>query len=452
MRSPIKPLLALGPLISLSAARSTVHTVPTDYPSIQEAIAAAVDGDTVLVLPGTYFENLSYLGKGITLTGSKPEDWGVVEGTVVDARGEGSVVSLHDEEPPSTVLQGLTLTGGTGSVYHVGPWRGRESYGGGGVFCTSNSQLTIDRCLIRDNHVYGGYARGGGVYVGESSRITVVRTQIEQNTVTSEIHTGSGGGVYFDDGDGTIRHSTIADNHAASGGGGLEIDVNAGAVTLVGTKVVGNEAEYAGGVFVISSSLRVLGCVFESNHSNRVGGYGGGAMRWTSGSRGGMVNCVVSNNTGNGNCGGIDCDTFSSPVFLNCTFADNSAATGSGTAIKVRLYSHPVVRNSIIWGNGSSPIDAWDDSSITLEYTNIEHGWPGEGNINADPLFARPLGGYEYLLRPSSPCVDSGDPDTEDAISDWHPLWPQWYPNAARADMGAYGGRGNEIWLRGLKP
>ena len=165
-----------------------------------------------------------------------------------------------------------------------------------------------------------------------------------------------------------------------------------------------------------------------------------------------MANCVIAQNATDGFCGGIFCDTFSSPAFLNCTFTDNEATSSFGTAIHAIYHSHPVVRNSIIWGNGDNPIDASEHSSITLEYTNIEHGWPGEGNIDADPLFARPLGGYEYLLRPSSPCVDAGNPDTEDAISDWHPLWPNWYPNAPRSDMGAYGGRGNEIWVLRADP
>jgi hypothetical protein len=49
--------------------------------------------------------------------------------------------------------------------------------------------------------------------------------------------------------------------------------------------------------------------------------------------------------------------------------------------------------------------------------------------------------GFRYLLRASSPAIDSGDPAIEDGISDWHPQWPAGFPDSPRSDMGAYGGR-----------
>lgn len=59
--------------------------------------------------------------------------------------------------------------------------------------------------------------------------------------------------------------------------------------------------------------------------------------------------------------------------------------------------------------------------------------------------------GFEYLLKPGSPCIDTGDPSIEDALYDRHPRWPDWYPDGARSDMGAYGGPGNRGWLDWLK-
>ena len=58
--------------------------------------------------------------------------------------------------------------------------------------------------------------------------------------------------------------------------------------------------------------------------------------------------------------------------------------------------------------------------------------------------------GFDWLLGPESPCIDTGDPTIEDAISDWHPRWPPWYPNGPRSDMGAYGGVGNDGWIEDL--
>jgi len=64
--SIIQALIILCPLVADAA---TIH-VPADYGTIQEAIDAAVGGDTVLVAPGTYVENIDFLGKAITLKSS----------------------------------------------------------------------------------------------------------------------------------------------------------------------------------------------------------------------------------------------------------------------------------------------------------------------------------------------------------------------------------------------
>ena len=74
-------------------------------------------------------------------------------------------------------------------------------------------------------------------------------------------------------------------------------------------------------------------------------------------------------------------------------------------------------------------------------------GGGGYGNIVEDPHFGT-FRGLKYVLGPNSPCIDSGDPAIEDRISDWHPRWPNWYPNGPRSDMGAYGGPGNIGWLK----
>ena len=66
---------------------------------------------------------------------------------------------------------------------------------------------------------------------------------------------------------------------------------------------------------------------------------------------------------------------------------------------------------------------------------------PERGKVEADPLL-RSRGDSDHLLPPGSSCIDGGDPAIEDGISDWHPRWPEWYPNAARSDMGVYGGPG----------
>ena len=135
------------------------------------------------------------------------------------------------------------------------------------------------------------------------------------------------------------------------------------------------------------------------------------------------------------------------PFMKNCTISENAAigTLTNGGALYSDSTSSPTLSNCILWGN--TPDEVFDGGGAPVfAFSNIEGGWPGVGNIGADPIF-RSFRGFEFLLAPQSPCVDTGDPAIEDRISDWHPRWPDWYPNGPRSDMGAYGGFGNIGWL-----
>jgi len=95
----------------------------------------------------------------------------------------------------------------------------------------------------------------------------------------------------------------------------------------------------------------------------------------------------------------------------NCTFSGNSAGYGGG-GMHNYYNSAPAVTNCILWGDGPDEIyNQQSDPAVT--YSDIQGGYDGIGNIDADPLFANP-GGGDFHLRPGSPCVDAG---TNDALS-----------------------------------
>jgi hypothetical protein len=108
--------------------------------------------------------------------------------------------------------------------------------------------------------------------------------------------------------------------------------------------------------------------------------------------------------------------------------------------------SDPIITNCILWGDLPDEIYNSDSNPI-VTYSDVEGGYPGEGNIDADPHFMT-FHGFDYILDVGSPCIDTGAPTIEDGISDWHPRWPDWYPNGPRSDMGAYGGPGNKGWVK----
>ena len=96
--------------LSPSSLAATIN-VPADQPTIQAAINAATSGsDEVLVAPGTYNEIIDLLGKAITVRST-----GGAAVTTIDGTGlSDSVVKCASGEGPDTILDGFTITGGTG--------------------------------------------------------------------------------------------------------------------------------------------------------------------------------------------------------------------------------------------------------------------------------------------------------------------------------------------------
>jgi hypothetical protein len=118
-------------IVFVSFLSSTIINIPEDYPTIQEGINASVDGDTVLVQPGTYYENINYNGKNITAASLflTTQDTTYILQTVIDGDSVGTVVSFENGEDSTAILTGFTITNGFVSYYGYG----------GGIYCDTES-------------------------------------------------------------------------------------------------------------------------------------------------------------------------------------------------------------------------------------------------------------------------------------------------------------------------
>ena len=142
--------------------------VPAQYPTIQAAIDQADHGDTIVVDPCTYYENINFLGLAITVTSVDPDDPCIVAATIIDGSAysdpnNASVVTFNHGETNDSILQGFTITGGQGT-WLVVSWDLQEPYWnrcGGGIVCYNMSEPTITKNVVRNNRA----GQGGGLYV-----------------------------------------------------------------------------------------------------------------------------------------------------------------------------------------------------------------------------------------------------------------------------------------------
>ncbi|MDP8239232.1 MAG: T9SS type A sorting domain-containing protein [Candidatus Hatepunaea meridiana] len=220
-------------------AYAEIINVPDDFESIQGAIDESEDGDTVLVQPGEYVENINFEGKAITVasliltTGNEA----YIDSTIINGDEESSVVRFDHEEDENSILTGFTLTNGSGSPDID------NQICGGGIHCRSSSPMLTHLKICGNSAMFGG-----GIFLQISSP-TIEYAEIYDNTVTL-----SGGGVYFsrEGADPIVRRSVIYGNSARDYGGGIGC-WNGAQPVLINITVVFNEANRGGGGMATNS-------------------------------------------------------------------------------------------------------------------------------------------------------------------------------------------------------
>ena len=257
---------------------------------------------------------------------------------------------------------------------------------------------------------------GGGIYL-EYSCPTISHCTISQNTAPS------GGGIMCHHSGSTISHCTISGNTATEKGGGICFAGDS-YPSIEDCIIEGNDAVYIGGgisCFYIYTII-INNCTISANTSDMGGGISCFEFNPT------ISNCAIYDNSVIMGFGGGICIGDCIPTITNCTISSNMAEYEGGGIFCSESRSIGV--NNIIWAN-----TAYSDSQICLSdvyshfdcsFSDIQDGWPGEGNIEAEPMFYSISGDSAFFLTEGSPCIDAGDPNS--------PL----DPDSTIADMGAY--------------
>lgn len=364
-------------LVSASVAEARILVVPTQHPTIQGAINASANGDTVLVERGTYLENINFRGKRIMLTSrflttGDPADVvaTVIDGSAPSNPDTASCVIIANGEDSTTVLQGFTLTRGTGTKW-------------------------------LDEHGAGTYVEGGGVLTQYSSPV--------------------------------IRHNRIIGNSAArrpagatsAGGGGIR--VGDGVPRILNNVIMWNGGMYGGGVV-----LNYTGAVLRNNiiaknsvYQAVVGAptFGGGGVWASSGFSGGGK--LLENNT----------------IVLNSVAGSGGQYGGRGGGILVGATTVALRNNIVWGNTQTTgtQVGVILGGSVDATYNDVEGGIAGTGNIDLAPVYADTafhLTPSSPGVDAGDPAALFNDPP--DPGNPGFTLFPS--RGTVRNDMGAYGG------------
>ncbi len=429
-----------------------------DYTSIQEGIDNSVSGDTLLVYPGHYQENINFGGRDIVVISLfyATGDSSYIENTIIGDVEDGCLVTFENMETPAAILGGLTIREGWGS--------GFPDYRSGGINCLNFSSPTL-----RDLNIYeNNYGAAGGIYC-EYSDPLIERCHIHDNTGHIPYY---GGGITLYHSNAHIRDCLIENNGAYICGGGICVFEMCDPL-IEDCIIRGNDSDGGGGIYAQACNLTLRNVLITGNDSSLGGGitlyyyvnpdFENVEISNNDGSNGGgiffnTVECEITSlkltgNTASSNAGitvinsnivlndmiicnnEVDHDEHdgssmivyygSSVIIENSTFSGN---TSDGASIIVSGSSSLVMHNNIFNDTGMSiqfqESDQGNNNYLSISYCDIVGGeesldcdnygsyeW-GEGNISVYPGFACPEQ-EDWRLMYYSPCIDAGDPASE---------------------------------------
>jgi hypothetical protein len=407
-------------LIVVSARAATLNVGPGQpYTTIQSAINAANNGDTVLVAPGTYYENIDFKGKAILVTSS-----GGAANTIIDGGSNPGLaaVSFQSGELRSSIISNFTIQNGGLATF--------GSQEAGGVY-VSNAAPTILSNIITNNECYGVEVNFGAALI-QSNEIsnTSPKTIGYCNSPGTGVYLGGNSSV------GGFTHSTLVGNTIENNKGG---DYAGGVVffaaegsTLQGNIIRNNDGEQGGALWSVNTDMiTIVQNVIYNNTADGAGFDSGGALSILppSSSVGPFIGILAGN-------------TIVNNSLLNAAPGE----TATQVTLEGNLGQYVVVNNIIGGSSSSAPAftcgTTYNYLSITplvFDHNDIYNAagsayggaCPDQtgiyGNLSVDPRFTNAAAG-DFQLAAGSPAIDAGNNSA--------PLLPLDFGNAPRVQDG----------------
>jgi len=259
-------LMTIGAIFIMTAfSTATIINIPDDYSTIQAGIDASNTFDTVLVAPGHYVENVNFKGKNIVLTSHFmfDQDTDYIFNTIIDGSNQshpdtGSAVLLVNYEATITILQGFTITGGTGTLYE---WQGGSfDRVGGGIY------LRYSTAIVQYNYIYGNNCNNvEGIYSGGGGGIKVAEGSATiRNNIIAYNEGPYGAGIGIDHCNPIIKNNVIAYNSGGSKYSGSGIQINVSTATIENNTFVGNVSPLTG------AAIRIFGTSTPTMRNNLI--------------------------------------------------------------------------------------------------------------------------------------------------------------------------------------
>lgn len=381
-----------------------IINVPADQLTIQAGIDAAENGDTVLVAEGTYFENINFKGKAITVASHfilnqdiSHRSKTIINGGLPANPDSGSVVYFISGEDTTSVLKGFTITGGTGTKFSS-PNAAITVHYGGGIFIGGIEGARIEWNIIIKNFVNSTFVAGGGGIAsgnpGGPGYTIIENNVIRNNEVSGKDGDKEGCGIWMGN-SGKIVKNDIADNSShsingrASGGvrlvssGNIPISVFVSNNTIINNQAVSTQSYcFGGGVNSSYTNLVMTNNIVENNSLNgKTECYGAGIHIGNLTDRSKIEDNIIKANFMNEASdlyfagGGIF--IWESEISISKNTIISNYAGGSGGGIHLKGSNSQIKNNLIAFngaGNDAGGIDFFDHSdAVVVNNTIVEN-------------------------------------------------------------------------------